>query len=177
VEVFVMVKRSLRKPWVFLLGALGALSLLALIALTRSVNAGDGKWAPAEWSDIGILEILTTGPEEGEHWSKLWLVVIDDQLYLRLGSRATERVERNTTAPYVSVKIAGQRFDRVRAEHVPEFRERVAEAMAKKYLSDLIIRFFPHPMTVRLTPETRLTRGPGGTSSRPSDLLGTASTD
>ena len=167
-----MVMPSLRKPRVLLLGALGALSLVALIALTRSVNAGNGKWAPAEWNDIGTLEILTTGPEEGEHWSKLWLVVIDDQLCLRLGSRATERIERNTTAPYVSVKIAGQRFDRVRTEHVPEFRERVAEAMAKKYLSDLLIRFFPHPMTVRLTPETRLTRGPGGMPGRPSDPLG-----
>ena len=167
-----MVMTSLRKPRVLLLGALGVLSLVALIALTRSVNAGNGKWAPAEWDDIGTLEILTAGPEEGEHWSKLWLVVIDDQLYLRLGSRATERIERNTTAPYVSVKIAGQRFDRVRTEHVPEFRERVAEAMAKKYLSDLIIRFFPHPMTVRLTPETRFTRGPGSTPGRPFDPLG-----
>ena len=167
-----MVKRSLRKPRVLLLGALGVLSLVALIALTRSVNAGNGKWTPARWKDVGTLEILTTGPEEGEHWSKLWFVVIDDQLYLRLGSRATERIERNTTAPYVSVKIAGQRFDRVRTEHVPEFRERVAEAMAKKYLSDLIIRFFPHPMTVRLTPETRFTRGPGGTPGCPFDPLG-----
>jgi hypothetical protein len=32
--------------------------------------------------------------------------------------------------------------------------------MGKKYWTDLIIRFFPHPMTVRLTPETQVTRRP-----------------
>jgi hypothetical protein len=135
------------------LTALCTLCLLFLCARTDGASAADGQWTPEAWTDIDTLEILTTGPEEGEHWSTLWLVVIDGQVYLRLGSRATERVQRNTTAPYVTVKVAGQQFDRVRAAHLPEFRDRVAAAMRKKYWSDLIIRFFPHPMTVRLTPE------------------------
>jgi hypothetical protein len=135
------------------LTALCTLCLLILCARTDGASAADGQWTPEVWADIDTLEILTTGPEEGEHWSTLWLVVIDGQVYLRLGSRATERVQRNTTLPYVSVKIAGQQFDRVRAEHTPDFRDRVAAAMRKKYWTDVIIRFFPHPMTVRLTPE------------------------
>ena len=115
------------------------------------VAAGDDpQWTPAAWEDVDTFEILTVGPEEGEYWSKLWPVLIDDQLFVRLGSRATERVQRNTVTPYVSVKIASQRFDRVRLEHAPDYREAVADAMAAKYWSDLFIRWFPHPMTGRL---------------------------
>jgi len=35
----------------------------------------------------------------------------------------------------------------------PEAAQRVADAMAAKYWSDLVIRFLPHPMTLRLVPE------------------------
>ena len=99
------------------------------------------------------LEVLTVGPEEGEHWSKLWLAVVDGQVYIRLGSRAADRLAKNTTAPIVKVRIAGEQFDRVRAEPVPDMAERVAQAMAEKYTSDFLVRFFPHPLTMRLTPE------------------------
>jgi hypothetical protein len=126
--------------------------LLALVTLTPFASA-DEAWTPAAWRNADILEILTTGPEEGEHWSKLWLVVLDGQVYLRLGSRATERVQSNVTKPFVQVRISGQQFDRVRAEEAPEFRDRVASAMAEKYWSDRLIRLMPHPMTVRLTSE------------------------
>lgn len=155
---------SLRGCRVVLLAVLLAACGSAAVVPTPAVNADNGTWTPADWEDIDALEVLTTGPDEGEYWSKLWLVVIDDQLFVRLGTRATERIERNTTAPYVSVRIAGQRFDRVRAQHVPEFRERVAKAMGKKYWTDLIIRFFPHPMTIRLIPETQVTRRSTGHS-------------
>ena len=148
-----MVMTSLRKPRVLLLGALGALSLAAFIALTRSVNAGNGKWAPAEWDDIGTLEILTAGPEEGEHWSKLWLAVIDGAVYVRLGSRAADRFERNTTSPFVRVRIAGEEFSRVRATPAAEMGERVGAEMADKYWSDFFVRLVPHRLVVRLMPE------------------------
>jgi hypothetical protein len=129
-----------------------AVLLCALVALSDVANA-DEAWTPTSWAGVDILEILTTGPEEGKHWSKLWLVVLDDQLYLRLGSRAARRIERNVAAPRISVKISGQQFDRIRVENAPDMTDRVAEAMAKKYWSDRMIRYMPHPMTVRLMPE------------------------
>ena len=98
-------------------------------------------------------------PGEGEHWFKVWLVVIDGQVYVRLGSRAAERVESNTTAPVLGVEVAGQRFDRVRGVPAPEYADRVAKAMAEKYTSDIFVHLFSHPLTLRLVPED-LTRPP-----------------
>ena len=89
--------------------ALLALPLLAAAAVLAA-------WDPQAFSKEDTLEYLTVGPEEGEHWSTVWLVVIDGQVYIRLGSRAAERMEKNTTKPYVKVRIAGQEFDRVKAE-------------------------------------------------------------
>ena len=82
----------------------------------------------------------------------MWLVVIDNQVYIRLGSRAAGRMEANTTKPIVKVKIAGQTFDRVKAESVPDMAEAVAKAMGDKYTSDIFVRYFNHPLTMRLTP-------------------------
>jgi hypothetical protein len=97
-----------------------------------------------------VLEVLTVDQAGSEHWSKFWWVVIDGKIYLRLGSRGAERIHTNRNTPFVSVKIGEQRFDDVRVVSAPERAEAVAEAMAKKYPLDLIIRWFPHPLTVRL---------------------------
>jgi hypothetical protein len=101
-------------------------------------------------ADESTLEVLTVDQNAQEHWSKFWLVVIDGQMYLRLGRRGAARIEGNTKKPFVSIKIAGQRFDDVRVIPEPEMAEQVAAALAKKYPSDLIIHWFPHPLTVRL---------------------------
>jgi hypothetical protein len=58
--------------------------------------------------------------------------------------------QTNRNTPFVSVKIGEQRFDDVRVMPAPDRAEAVAEAMAKKYPLDLIIPWFPHPLTVRL---------------------------
>ena len=75
--------------------------------------------------------------QEGEHWSRVWGVAVDDQLYVRLGRRAATRFEKNTTAPFVKVRISGHEFDHVRVEPAPEMAERVAAAMAATYWRDL----------------------------------------
>jgi hypothetical protein len=129
-----------------------ALSII-LLGLVLSVRPCGAAWDPESFRDVDTLDFLTVGPEEGEHWSPVWLVVLDGHVYIRLGSRAAERVERNTTAPYMAVKVAGQQFDRVRADPAPDMAERVAAAMADKYFTDLLIRFFPHPLTMRLVVE------------------------
>ena len=128
--------------------------IVSLILFACSAPAG-GKveWGPELFRAQHTLEFLTVGPEEGEHWSTVWVVVVDDQPYLRLGSPAANRMKKNTTAPLVKIRIAGREFDHVRAEPAPEVAARVHAAMAEKYWSDIFVRFMSHPLTIRLVPE------------------------
>lgn len=126
-----------------------ALACAALVA-TSSMAA---EWNPAAFAKEDTLKLRTVGPEEGAYAFPVWLVVVDAQVYVRLGSRAAGRVQRNTTAPYLGVEVAGQRFDRVRGVPAPEYAERVAKAMAEKYTSDIFVHWFSHPLTLRLVPE------------------------
>ena len=113
------------------------------------------EWNPQAFAKEETLSLRTTGPEEGEYWFPVWLVVLDDQVYVRLGSRAADRVQKNKTAPQLAIKIADQQFDAVKGEEAPAMTEAVAAAMAEKYWSDMFIRFFPHPLTLRLVPEEK----------------------
>jgi hypothetical protein len=62
-------------------------------------------------------------------------------------------VERNVNKPYLGLRIAGQEFPRVRGEPAPEMAGRVAAEIKEKYWSDVFIRFFSHPLTLRLVRE------------------------
>src|SRR6185436_19170885 len=104
-----------------------ALALLLLCPLAQAAN-----WTPGAWKDEETIELQTIGPEEGEYWFPVWLVVIDDQVYVRLGTRAAGRVEKNKTAPYMGVRIAGQQFDRVKTTPAPEMAEKVSAAIGAK---------------------------------------------
>jgi hypothetical protein len=106
------------------------------------------------FANESTLEVLTVDHNGQEYWSTFWLVVIEGKMYLRLGGRGAARIEGNTKQPFVSVKLAGRRFDNVRVISEPEMAEHVAAAMAQKYPSDLIIRWLPHPLTVRLERES-----------------------
>ena len=68
-------------------------TIICLLAVLTAA-AAYGAWDPAAFSKLDTLEFRTIGPEEGEHWSTVWLVVIDNQVYIRLGSRAADRMER-----------------------------------------------------------------------------------
>ena len=122
-----------------------------LVALLASVALA-ADWKPPAYADASTIELRTTAPGEGEHWFPVWVVVVDGQVYVRLGARAASRIERNTTAPYVGVRILGQQFDRVRGVPAPEEAERVAAAMRAKYWTDVIVRYMSHPLTLRLVP-------------------------
>jgi hypothetical protein len=113
-------------------------------AATRAVD----HWDPAAFRNLDTLEFKT-----GEHWSTVWLVVVDDQVYVRLGSRATARMRGNTAAPIVAVRVGGREYPRVRAEEAADMAPRVAAAMADKYWSDVFVRWVPHELTMRLAPE------------------------
>jgi len=127
--------------WIALMGGAGAAS-----------NPVPG-WDPNASRDQSTLQIMTIGPDEGEHWSRLWLAVVDGQLYVRLGDRAFGRIQKNTASPYVKLKIGDQEFDKVRLEAAPEMTDKVAAAMADKYWMDILIRHESHPMTARLVAE------------------------
>src|SRR2546430_12338295 len=132
-----------------MLRPLAAATFIALVA--APVLAAE--WKPSAYASESTLQLRTTAPGEGEHWFPVWLVVIDDQVYVRLGTRAATRIEGNTTAPHLRVRINGQQFDRVRGLPAPEDAERVAQAMAAKYWSDVLIRHLRHPLTLQLVPE------------------------
>ena len=128
-----------------------ALAVTAVTLVVASASAAD--WSPHAFVNESTLELKTVAAGEGEHWFPVWLAVIGDELYVRLGPRAAGRIERNTTAPYVGLRIAGQEFPRVRGIPAPEKAQAVAQAMAEKYWSDVVIRHFNHPLTLRLVPE------------------------
>lgn len=130
-------------------------SILCALALvvTFTASARAANWDPNAWTDEETVKILTIGPEEGPYEFPVWLVVIDGNVYLRLGTRAADRFKKNTTNPYVAVKIAGKDFPKTRYQEAPEMEQRVAKAMADKYWSDIFVRYSSHPMTVRLLHE------------------------
>ena len=127
----------------------GSMALLAgLTAVAGTATAGE--WRPQDWAEKSTVQLRTTAPGEMPHWFPVWLVVLDGQLYVRLGKRAASRIVHNATAPYVGVRIAGEEFPRVTAHPAPEAAGRVAKAMAAKYWTDVLVRHFSHPLTVLL---------------------------
>jgi hypothetical protein len=121
-------------------------------AVTWRVPAEAASWEPDRFASEDTLELLTVDAEAGDHWFPVWLVVLDGDVYVRLGSRAAGRIERNTRKPVVSVRVAGEQFESVRGEEAPKMADAVAAAMAEKYWSDAFIRHFSHPLTLRLVP-------------------------
>ncbi len=129
-----------------------ALALTAISGLTATSRTMAAEWQPESYGQEDTLSLRTVCADEGEYWSPVWLVVLDKQVYVRLGSRAVGRIECNTSKPLLGVEVGGQRFDKIEGVPAPEMAAAVADAMAGKYTSDLFIRFFPHPLTLRLVP-------------------------
>jgi hypothetical protein len=127
--------------------------LCTVIGLVFAANNPVPGWSPDEFRDLSTLQVMTIGSDEGEHWSRLWLVVIDGQLYVRLGDRSFGRIQKNTANPYLKVKIGDKEFDKVRWEAALDMKDKVAAAMADKYFMDFLVRHQSHPMTARLVAE------------------------
>ena len=140
----------------YLIANLAILSFVLSIGFAlpgRALDEAVPGWDPAVFRDASTIKIMTTEPDVGEHWSNLWVVVIDGQPYVRFGERAYRRIQKNTTRPYVKLKVAYQEFERVKVEEKPEMKEKVAAAMADKYWMDILIRHESHPMVARLVAE------------------------
>src|SRR5579862_1181290 len=130
-----------------------ALMLISLaVAIVARADNVPG-WDADTFNKASTIKIMTTEPDVGEHWSNLWVVVIDGQPYVRLGDRSYGRIQRNTTKPYVKLKLADQEFDKVKVDEMPDMKDKVAAAMADKYWLDVVIRHESHPMVARLVPE------------------------
>ena len=130
-----------------LLGMLGCASQAPLPA--------GSAWTPAAWKTEETVALRSNCPNEGEYWFPVWLVVLDDQLYVRLGSKASARLKCTASMPMLGVRIAGQQFDQVRSTESPELAEKVGAAMADKYWSDIFVRSASHPLTLRLVLDQR----------------------
>lgn len=135
--------------------AMRAVSLVVLGALLAApaIGADAPAWNPPAWVDESTVELRTQAAGEDEHWFKVWFVVIDGQLYVRLGGRASTRFEENTTRPVIAVRIAGHEFGQVDGVAAPEMADQVAAAMADKHWSDVFVRWLDHPLTLRLVPQ------------------------
>jgi hypothetical protein len=155
---FMKIRRMVAVASIFLVTAL----------VTRVLAAGNGVpgWDPDAFRDQNTLQIMTTNADGEEHWSNLWLVVIDHQLYVRLGDRSWDRVQKNKTVPWVKVKVGDKQFDKVLLETAPEMVDRVAAAMAEKYWLDLLIRYEEHPCTARLIAQPTPAAAPTAAASK-----------
>ncbi|HEY2776168.1 MAG TPA: hypothetical protein VGK20_19160 [Candidatus Binatia bacterium] len=124
------------------------MSVACLVMSAPAARAAD--WTPAKWGDEQTLQFRTDCPGEGEHWSYVWVAVIDGDLYVRLGSQAASRVDCSSTKPMTSIRIAGAQFDDVEMIQSPQMATRVADFMANKYWLDLGVRYMNHPYTMKL---------------------------
>ena len=129
-------------------------TVLALALVSFSTLAQAAEWTPDKWTDEDTLQLRTECPDEGEHWSYVWLVVLDGDVWVRLGSRAAGRLDCSKTRPLASVKIGGQEFAAVEMVQVPEMAAHVAAAMGAKYSTDIFVRYLNHPYTMKLVPKT-----------------------
>ena len=130
-------------------------------------------WQPEQWRDEDTVELRTAAAGEEAHWFKVWLVVLDGQLYVRLGGRAAGRFESNVTKPVIGVRIAGLEFDQVTGTSAPDMVGPVADAMADKYWSDIFVRFVSHPLTLRLAPAAPGAGDAPGAGAAPADAQST----
>jgi hypothetical protein len=130
-----------------------AVLTLAACAERPSAPAQASEWNPRAWTDEDTVELGVVRADGSPRWFKVWIVVLDDQPYVRLGSASVSKIEENRTKPFVGVRVAGREFPHVKLDAAPDRADAVAQAMAHKYSSDVLIRLFPHPMTARLTAE------------------------
>jgi hypothetical protein len=132
--------------------AAGASVVAASMLVLATPGVFANWWSPPAFANERTLKVGTRCRDEGERWLSERFVVIGGLVYVRLSPGDAARVQCNGTAPLLGVEVAGQRFESVRGTPVPNFAGQVDKAMAEKYTSDILVRIFPHPLTLRLVP-------------------------
>ncbi|MFT4572074.1 MAG: hypothetical protein ACI8TX_000706 [Hyphomicrobiaceae bacterium] len=119
-------------------------AVFATVLLASPAVSASAEWNPEAWGDTKTLEYLTDCPGEGEHWSPVWLVVEQGQLYISLGSKAADRVACSTLAPYTSIKIEGERYDRIELVPETQLAATIEQARWDKYWTNIFAGYFDH---------------------------------
>lgn len=127
-----------------------AFVLSAAVVASSPSDAVAADWTPAKWEANDTLQFRSDCPGEEDYWSYVWLVVLDGDVYVRLGGRAAGRVDCNKTKMVTAIKIGGEEFPAVEMVPTPEMADRVSAAMAAKYSTDLFVRYMNHPYTMKL---------------------------
>lgn len=128
-------------------------TLVAVLLLGfGSVGPSWADWEPTSFSQEEVLEFFTVNEEGEEHWATVWFVVLDGEVYLRLGDRAKRRLTESVNKPYVKVRVAEREFEHVLAEEAADKVGQVADLMYEKYWSAFFIKLMPDRYTVRLRP-------------------------
>ncbi len=123
------------------------LVLASCLVLSPSLARG---WDADAIGKHSTIRLHTNCPGEGIHSFPVWVVSIGSHVFVRLGSRAAARVE---CSPSYSLGVdVGSQHYQVRGYPAPELADRVAQAMAAKYSGDVLVRWFSHPLTLRLQP-------------------------
>ena len=74
----------------------------------RPVTPGSrADWQPRAYAGENTVELGVVRPDGTPHWFKVWVVVLGDQPYVRLGAQSLAKIEGNRTKPYVGVRVAG----------------------------------------------------------------------
>ena len=149
---------------IYRIANLAVLSFVLSIGFAAAARADDKAvpgWDPAVFRDASTIKIVTTEPDVGEHWSNLWVVVIDGQPYVRLGDRAYGRIQKNTTSPYVRLKVADREFDKVKVEEMPDMKEKGRRRDGRQVLDG-------HPHPARIASDGR---APGSRGSSIRDVI------
>jgi hypothetical protein len=135
---------------------LQAILVLSLFVLFTPVS-GAGDEDGIEWdrySEEGTVEVITTDEDGSTRETKVWLVVVDGQGYIRTGgTRWGGNIERD---PEIALRI-GETELPLRVEFVADETQRdaVTSALRAKYgFSDWILDPFrgKNPKIMRLTP-------------------------
>jgi hypothetical protein len=87
---------------IYRIANLALLSFVLSIVFAAAARTDDKVvpgWDPAAFRDASTIKIMTTEPDVGEHWSNLWVVIIDGQPYVRLGDPHTDGFRGTPPAP------------------------------------------------------------------------------
>jgi hypothetical protein len=112
-----------------------AASLAAALVLGGCAGTIVEATAPIDWAavaDEGVPEVVTVDPDGDLRETKLWIVVLDGQAFIRTGdTRWFRNIERD---PDVTLRIAGVAYP-LRAEPVIDgpLRDRIHAAFREKY--------------------------------------------
>ncbi len=118
--------------------------IAAVCVLLLSATSAFAEWRPADWADTSTLEFLTDCPDEGEKWSPVWLVVLDGEMYISLGSKAASRLACSRTAPKTSIKIEGELYEDVTLVPETALAQAIEDARWDKYWTNVLVGYFHH---------------------------------